>query len=89
MIRAIGIWQMVLIALTVGALAQGSSTQSVPQHTNRAQILGQTGTMYDGNNANLRLPTEANRYWKDRWAAPISATTTSPVPGGGSAGGVH
>jgi hypothetical protein len=26
--------------------------------------LGQTGTMYDGNNANLQLAPEQNGYWR-------------------------
>jgi hypothetical protein len=72
MIRAIGIAQTILFASTTIVLAQGSTAQSAPQGASPPPVLGQTGTMYDGNNANLRLPAEPNKYWADLRAAPIS-----------------
>ena len=72
MIRAIGIAQAILFASTTIVLAQGSTGQSKPQGASPPRVLSQTGTMYDGNNANLRLPAEPNKYWADLWAAPIS-----------------
>jgi hypothetical protein len=89
MIRAIGILQMVLIASVTVALAQGNTTPSRPRRTPPPTVLGQTGTMYDGNNANLQLPTEANRYWTDLWSAPISMTDTGSVSGNGATGGIR
>jgi hypothetical protein len=75
MIKATGIVSVILVASTT-ALAQGNSTQSAPQGAHPPQVLGQTGTMYDGNNANLQLPPEPNRYWANLWAAPIPAENT-------------
>jgi hypothetical protein len=96
MIKAIGIVSAILVATTTVALAEGNSTQSAPQGAHPAQVLGQTGTMYDGNNANLQLPPEPNRYWADLWAAPIPAQNTGPAgaaaassAGGPSGAGVH
>jgi hypothetical protein len=72
MIKAMGIAQAILFASTTIVLAQGSKTQPAPNGAPPPRVLSQTGTMYDGNNANLQLPAEPNRYWVDLWAAPIS-----------------
>jgi hypothetical protein len=78
-VGAVGIGAIVLIASFTVVLAQGQSPE----------VLGQTGTMYDGNNADLRLPPEPNRYWADLWAAPLSPTDigTAPATGGTSVEG--
>jgi hypothetical protein len=72
MTRAMGIAQTMLLASTTMVLAQGGNTPSAPQKAPPPQVLSETGTMYDGNNANLQLPAEPNRYWVDLWATPIS-----------------
>ena len=79
MIRAMAIAQTILIA---------SVTVVREQHNNAGQqppkVLSATGTMYDGNNANLQLPAEPNEYWVQLWAAPISERNAGPgsnVPG--------
>ena len=76
MIKTTGIVSAILIASTAVVLAQRNGTQSVPQGAHPPQVLGQTGTMYDGNNAKLQLPAEPNRYWANLWAAPIPAENT-------------
>ena len=87
MIRATGIALAILFASTVIVLAQGDATPSASQGASRPQVLSQTGTMYDGNNADLRLPPEPNKYWLDLWAAPISTRGIGPASGTGSASG--
>ena len=72
MVRAMGIAQAILFASTTIVLAQGSKAQPAPQGVPPPQVLSQTGTMYDGDNANLQLAAEPNKYWVDLWAAPIS-----------------
>ena len=79
MIKTTGIVSAILIASTAVVLAQSNSMQSVPQSAHPPQVLGQTGTMYDGNNAKLQLPPEPNRYWANLWAAPIPAENTGPA----------
>jgi hypothetical protein len=64
MIKAILIATTVLVAAAMSALAQGGPSQSAQHPT----VIGQTGTMYDGNNANLQLPPESNAYWARLWA---------------------
>jgi hypothetical protein len=100
MIKAIAIVQAILIASTVVALAQRDNAQPVSQAGQPPEVLGQTGSMYDGNNANLQLPAEPNEYWARLWAAPISTANTGPASSAGPAaasssvsgppvGGVH
>ena len=72
MIKAIAIAATILVAEAVPALAQGDA----PQSAQRSTVLGQTGTMYDGNNANLQLPPEQNAYWTRLWAQ-LDATGNS------------
>jgi len=79
MIKAISIVSAILVTTTAVAVAQGNSTQSAPQGAHPRQVLGQTGTMYDGNNADLQLPPEPNRYWADLWAAPVPAQHIGPA----------
>lgn len=72
MTKAMGIAQTMLLASTTIVLAQGGNMLSAPQKAPPPHVLSETGTMYDGNNANLQLPAEPNRYWVDLWATPIS-----------------
>lgn len=75
MIREMRMAQTMLLASTTIILAQGGNTPSAPQTAPPPQVLSQTGTMYDGNNTNLQLPAEPNRYWADLWATPISTAS--------------
>jgi hypothetical protein len=59
MAKLIIIPAMLLVAAAMAAFAQGGVSQSAQ----RPSVLGQTGTMYDGNNANLQLLPEQNAYW--------------------------
>jgi hypothetical protein len=96
MIKAIAIATMILLAAAVSAVAQGGA----PQSAQRPTVLGQTGTMYDGNNANLQLPPGQNVYWAQLWAEPgasgnagpasaVGAGTTGTSLGGAQTGGQH
>ena len=100
MIKAIGIASAILVATTTVVLAQANSAQSAPPGARPPQVLGQTGTMYDGNNAILQLPPEPNSYWANLWAAPIptqntgaagaaAASAAAGSAGGPSGAGVH
>jgi hypothetical protein len=84
MIKAITVATMILVAAGVPALAQGG----VPQSAQHPTVIGQTGTMYDGNNANLQLPPEPNAYWAQLWAEPGAAGNSGPASaaGAGAAG---
>ena len=77
MSKAMWVAQAMLLASTTFVLAQAGKTQSAPPDTPPPKVLSQTGTMYDGNNANLQLPAEPNSYWVELWAAPISTGTVS------------
>jgi len=79
MIKAMWVAQTMLFASTTLVLAQAGKTQSAPGDTPPPHVLSQTGTMYDGNNANLQLPAEPNRYWVELWAAPISTGSATPA----------
>lgn len=96
MSNAITIATMILLAATVPAVAQGGA----PQRGQHPTVLGQTGTMYDGNNASLQLPPEQNVYWAQLWAEPgasgnaghasaVGAGTTGTSLGGAQTGGQH
>ena len=96
MINAIAIATMILLAAAVSAFAQGGA----PQSAQRPTVLGQTGTMYDGNNANLQLQPEQNAYWAQLWAEPgasgnagptsaVGAGATGTSLGGAQTGGEH
>ncbi len=91
MIKAIAIAATILVAEVVPALAQGDA----PQSAQRSTVLGQTGTMYDGNNANLQLPPETNAYWAQLWAQPGAtgnsgaASAVGPGAAGTSLGGAQ
>ena len=84
MIKSIPIATIVLVAATTSALAQGGA----PQGAQRPTVIGQTGTMYDGNNANLQLPSEPNAYWSRLWAEPGATGNSGPASavGAGAAG---
>jgi hypothetical protein len=100
MIKSISIATMILVAIAIPALAQGGNPPPVPQGTRPPTVIGQTGTMYDGNNANLQLPPEQNAYWAQLWAEPgasanagpasaVGAGTTGTSLGGAQTGGRH
>jgi hypothetical protein len=61
MIKPTAIAAMLLAGTALPALAQGGPTQGT-------SVVGQTGTMYDGNNAQLQLAPEPNAWYEDRWA---------------------
>ena len=84
MIKPILIATMVLVAAAASALAQSGT----PQGAQHPTVLGQTGTMYDGNNANLQLPPEPNAYWARLWAEPGATDNSGPASavGAGAAG---
>ena len=84
MIKATTVATMILVAAGVPALAQGG----VPQSAQHPTVIGQTGTMYDGNNANLQLPPEPDAYWAQLWAEPGAAGNSGPASavGAGAAG---
>ena len=75
MIKAIAIAATIQVAAATSGLAQGGAPQS-PQHPT---VIGQTGTMYDGNNANLQLPPEQNAYWSRLWAEPGAIGNSGPA----------
>jgi hypothetical protein len=79
MVRHIVIAAAILVVNTIPALAQGG---------NPPPVIGQTGTMYDGNNANLQLPPEQNAYWARLWAEPRATGNSGPASavGAGAAG---
>ena len=78
MIKPILIATMVLVAAAMSALAQVGA----PQGAQHPTVIGQTGTMYDGNNANLQLPPEQNAYWARLWAEPGATGQFRPRLGG-------
>jgi hypothetical protein len=55
-----------LVAFATAVLAQGLPPASPGGRP--PAVIGQTGTMYDGNNVNLQLPPEQNAYWARLWA---------------------
>jgi hypothetical protein len=96
MIKAIAIATTLLTAAGVPALAQGGA----PQNAQHPMVIGQTGTMYDGNNANLQLPAEPDAYWAQLWAEPgatgnsglasaVGAGAAGTSLGGAQTGGEH
>jgi hypothetical protein len=88
MIKLIAIATMILVAEAIPALAQGGNPPSAPQSTRTPTVIGQTGTMYDGNNANLQLPSDQNAYWARLWAEPGASGNSGPpsAVGTGAAG---
>jgi hypothetical protein len=84
MMKPIAIATMILVAAAVPAVAQGGA----PQSAQYPAAIGQTGTMYDGNNANLQLPPEPNAYWARLWAEPGATGNSGPASavGAGAAG---
>ncbi len=70
MIRPIAIATAILATAAAPALAQGGNQPPAPQGAQPLTVIGQTGTMYDGNNANLQLAPEPNAYWARLWAEP-------------------
>ena len=84
MTKAIAIATAILVAAMTSALAQAGA----PQGAQHPTVIGQTGTMYDGNNANLQLPPEQNAYWARLWAEPGTTGNSGPASavGAGAAG---
>jgi hypothetical protein len=76
MIRAMDIAQTILLASTTIVFAQGGNRPSERQGAPPPRVLGQTGTMYDGNNADLQLPADPNSYWTALWAVPIAGSAS-------------
>jgi hypothetical protein len=89
MIKPVAIATIILLAAATSALALGGN----PPPAGQPAVIGQTGTMYDGNNANLQLPPEQNAFWSQLWAQPgaqgnpaaVSAVGAGAV-GAGAAG---
>ncbi|MBV8121300.1 MAG: hypothetical protein JO081_15345 [Alphaproteobacteria bacterium] len=65
MVRRIALMTMMLVVAAGPALAQGGNS---PPPQGKSPVIGPTGTMYDGNNADLQLPSEANAWYANRWA---------------------
>ena len=84
MTKAIATVTLILAASATSTLAQGGAPQGAPHPA----VIGQTGTMYDGNNANLQLPPEQNAYWARLWAEPGATGNSGPASavGAGAAG---
>ena len=88
MIKSIAIAITTLVAAAVPALAQGGNPPPGPQGAGQPRVIGPTGTMYDGNNANLQLPPEQNAYWARLWAEPGATGNSGPASavGAGASG---
>jgi hypothetical protein len=88
MTKPIAIAAMLLIAVALPARAQGGNPPAAPQGAQRPTVVGQTGTMFDGNNANLQLPPEQDAYWTQLWAQPGGSGNSGPAStvGAGAAG---
>ena len=92
MIRSIAIAAAILAVTAIPALAQGGNPPPAPQGAQPPAVIGQTGTMYDGNNANLQLPPQPNPYWAGLWAQPGAqgnAGTASAVGAGAVGAGAE
>ena len=80
MTKPIAIAAAILAAAAVSALAQDGA----PQGAQHPTVIGQTGTMYDGNNADLQLPSERNAYWVQLWAEPGASGNAGPASAAGA-----
>jgi hypothetical protein len=100
MIRVVAIVTLMFVAAAIPARAQGGSPPSAPQGAQPATVIGQTGTMYDGNNADLKMPSERHAYWVQLWAEPggsgiagagsaVGTGTADTSRGGAQTGGQH
>jgi hypothetical protein len=101
MIKPIAIATMILVSTGIAAFAQGGNPPPpAPQGAQPSMVVGPTGTMYDGNNANLQLPPEPNAYWARLWAEPgatgnagaasaVGAGAAGTSLGGAQTGGEH
>lgn len=83
MIKPVLIATMLLVGAAISVLAQGGAPQNAPRPT----VIGQTGTMYDGNNAILQLPPDPNAYWAQLWAEPGATDNSGPASAVGARGG--
>jgi hypothetical protein len=89
MIRPIEIAAAILVCCAPPVFAQGGDAPPAPQNTQSSMVVGPTGTMYDGNNADLRLPPEQKAYWARLWAEPDAANNTSAAGAADTSGGAQ
>ena len=84
--KPIALMSIMLVAAIGTAFAQGGNPPPAPSA--QTPVIGQTGTMYDGNNANLRLAPQQNTYWTQLWAQPGMSGNSGPASavGAGTAG---
>lgn len=99
MVNPIALMTVMLVVTSGLAFAQAGNPPPAPAQGQPA-VIGQTGTMYDGNNANLQLPPQQNAYWAQLWAQPgmsgnsgaasaVGAGTAGTSLGGTTGGGEH
>jgi hypothetical protein len=86
MIKPIAIATMIFVATAIPALAEGGNPPPASQGAQPPMVIGPTGTMYDGNNANLQLPPEQNAYWAQLWAQPGASGNSGPASAVGASG---
>ncbi|MBV9825659.1 MAG: hypothetical protein JO001_08290 [Alphaproteobacteria bacterium] len=85
MLRLLGI----AMALTVAAKSWAQSSTPAPQNQSARAVLGPSGTMYDGNNADLRLLPEPDPWFAEKWAGYVPIQTSgapATATGAGAAG---
>jgi hypothetical protein len=88
MIKPLALTTMMLFVSAGSSFAQGGNPPSAPPAQGQQPIIGQTGTMYDGNNANLQSAPQQNAYWAQLWAQPSASGNSGPASavGAGAAG---
>lgn len=82
MLRTVTIAAAALLVGVGATWAQGNTTSAAAPFSNPvAQVLGPTGTMYDGNNAELRLPPDPNAWFAQKWSGyvPLQPTPNAPT----------
>jgi hypothetical protein len=98
--RLIVLMSTLLVAAAGCAFAQTGNPPPAPPAQGQTAVIGQTGTMYDGNNADLQLAPQQNAYWAQLWAQPgvsgnsgpasaVGAGTAGTSLGGTTGGGEH
>jgi hypothetical protein len=87
MMKPIALTSVMLVAAAASAFAQSGNPPPASPAAGQRSVLGQTGTMYDGNNANLQLPPQPNTYWAQLWAQPGAGNSgAASAVGSGAAG---
>ena len=78
----------IVLVLTAAAPAFAQGSGGPTQNSKGPPVLGPTGTMYDGNNARLSLPSERNAWFLEQWAGyvPVPAGPPAAATGAGAAG---